>query len=102
MVREPMKSEKKSGGFWHLVAKTALVLLVLYAIGSLISIRVQIERAEAEAQALAAEADLKERTLDMLLSQAGEEPSEKDMLDAAHEAGYVLPGEQVFEDANLK
>ena len=52
--------------------------------------------------ALAAEADLKERTLDMLLSQAGEEPSEKDMLDAAHEAGYVLPGEQVFEDANLK
>lgn len=102
MVREPMKTKKKAGGFLQLLAKTALVLLVLYAVGSLISIRVQIERAEAEARALSAEADLKERTLDMLQSQVGQEPTEKDLLDAAHEAGYALPGERVFEDASQK
>ena len=92
----------KQGGFFSVLLKTVLVLLTLAALGSMVTIRVKIEQAESRVAVLAKEADLRQRTLDQLLDDSSKTPTNEDLLNAAHEAGYVLPGERVFEDAVRK
>lgn len=94
------RNKIKGSGILALFGKTVLVLLVLFAIGGLVAIRAKIDKARAEVAALSVEADLRQRTLEELENRAAEEPGEQELLDAAHEKGYILPGERVFEDPN--
>ena len=90
---------KYAGGLFSIVMKTLLVLLVLYALGTLVTLRVKIDKARDTVTALSQEADLEQRTLTELMDRAAKQPTDADLLDAAHKAGYILPGERVFEDS---
>ncbi len=94
-----VQNEKAKGGFFSVLMKTVLVLLVLYALGTLVTLRVKIDDAQNRVTMLSREADLRQRTLTELTDRASKEPTDQDLLDAAHEAGYILPGERVFEDS---
>ncbi|MBR0143289.1 MAG: hypothetical protein IJM21_03835 [Clostridia bacterium] len=94
------RNKTKAGGILALFGKTVLVLLVLFAIGGLVTIRAKIDKARQEVAVLSAEADLRQRTLEELENRAAEGPGERELLDAAREKGYTLPGERVFEDPN--
>jgi len=99
-MQKSNRDKTNGSGILALFGKTVLVLLVLFAIGGLVTIRARIDKARQEVAALAAEADLRERTLEELENRAAEGPGEKELLDAAHEKGYILPDERVFEDPN--
>ena len=100
MPKNPITQNTRSGGgFISILMKTVLVLLVLYALGTLVTLRVKIDEARKTVAALSLEADLRQRTLTELTDRASKQPTDEDLLDAAHEAGYILPGERVFEDA---
>jgi len=96
------QTPKKMGGFLSVILKTVLVLLVLYALGRLSINRITIAKARKEVNELSSQADLAERTLDKLENEVASSPDSEALLEIAHESGYILPGERVFEDANGK
>lgn len=99
-MQKSIRNKSKMSGILAVFGKTVLVLLVLFAIGGLVTIRAKIDKARQEVASLSAEADLRQRTLEELENRAAEGPGEQELLDAAHEKGYTLPGERVFEDPN--
>jgi len=94
--------EKKSGGLFSIIMKTVLVLLVLYALGKITYNITVISKARKTVSELSSQADLAERTLEKVAKSTAEEPDEDDLLDIAHDSGYVLPDERVFEDPSGK
>lgn len=90
---------KKSNIFVKMAGKVILILLVLYAVGNIVNTQIQISQAREQVNELADEADIRQRTLAELEAQNDGEENESELLEQAHEKGYLLPGERIFEDS---
>lgn len=97
------KEAGKSHTVIGIAGKVLIALLVLYAAGSLIGLQMKTSALQHKEASLAAEADLKKRTVEQL-EQQFEKPVDNDYIisEARSQFGYIMPGERIFEDTQNK